>query len=320
MPFPDLTVRPLADAGELGRFLELQYVLDDELADDLASGFRRPEWMWIATRGDRVLARAAWWGPAGAEAPAQFDFLDVDDTLPPDEGAAIGVALVGEALEAILPEGAEPPEYGRFLTPDWREDPAVRQAIETRFAILEKLGARLLVERHRLEWRAGTPLPEPSARLAFRPVRDRDDLVDLMVPVLEGTLDAHSRTGLERMTPREVAERHYDEEFAGYTSPHDWWLIGETASGEPVGFVIPARNDYNAILAYIGVLPAHRGHGYVDDLLAAGTRVLAEQDVPRIRASTDLLNVPMAAAFTRAGYVDFERAVNFTWERRSLGE
>ena len=36
--------------------------------------------------------------------------------------------------------------------------------------------------------------------------------------------------------------------------------------------------------------------------------------MPRIRASTDLLNVPMAAAFVRAGYVNFEHAVNYTWE------
>jgi hypothetical protein len=35
--------------------------------------------------------------------------------------------------------------------------------------------------------------------------------------------------------------------------------------------------------------------------------------VPRIRASTDLGNVPMAGAFARAGYVDLEREVNMTW-------
>ncbi len=48
------------------------------------------------------------------------------------------------------------------------------------------------------------------------------------------------------------------------------------------------------------MLPAHRGNGYADDLLAEGTRILAEQDVPRIRAATDLGNVPMANAFQRA--------------------
>ncbi|MFE5812764.1 hypothetical protein [Streptomyces sp. NPDC056479] len=52
-----------------------------------------------------------------------------------------------------------------------------------------------------------------------------------------------------------------------------------------MGFVIPARNGYNSIIAYLAVLPARRGHGYIDEILAEGTRVLAEQKVPRIRTS-----------------------------------
>ncbi len=84
--------------------------------------------------------------------------------------------------------------------------------------------------------------------------------------------------------------------------------------GEPIGFVIPARNNYHPIInGYIGVLPANRGNGYIDDLLAEGTRILAWHDVPRIRASTDLANAPIARAFQRAGYVNFERELNMAW-------
>ena len=61
------------------------------------------------------------------------------------------------------------------------------------------------------------------------------------------------------------------------------------------------------------MLPAQRGNGYIDDLLAEATRILAEQDVPRIRAATDVGNVPMARAFQRAGYVNFERQITMTW-------
>jgi RimJ/RimL family protein N-acetyltransferase len=78
--------------------------------------------------------------------------------------------------------------------------------------------------------------------------------------------------------------------------------------------VLPARNPYGAIITYLAVLPAHRGHGYIDDILAEGTRVLAGQDVPRIRASTDLGNVPMANAFRRAGYANYQREINMTWD------
>jgi len=57
---------------------------------------------------------------------------------------------------------------------------------------------------------------------------------------------------------------------------------------------------------------AHRGHGYIADILAEGTRVLAAQDVPYIRASTDLGNVPMAAAFHRAGWVTTGHQIDMT--------
>lgn len=80
-----------------------------------------------------------------------------------------------------------------------------------------------------------------------------------------------------------------------------------------MGFVTPARNDYNAIIAYLAVLPRHRGNGYINEILAEGTRILAAHDVPRIRASTDVDNVPMAMAFERAGWVNFERTINMTW-------
>jgi RimJ/RimL family protein N-acetyltransferase len=134
-----------------------------------------------------------------------------------------------------------------------------------------------------------------------------------MTAVLDGTLDAHSRADLSHMSARDAAVRQYEDELAGYSSPREWWRIATLPEGDPVGFVIPARNDYNPIIAYIAVVPQHRGHGYVDAILAEGTRVLAAQNVPRIRASTDLGNTPMAEAFRRAGYVNFERALTMTW-------
>jgi hypothetical protein len=43
-------------------------------------------------------------------------------------------------------------------------------------------------------------------------------------------------------------------------------------------------------------------------------RVLAAQDVPFIKASTDLGNVPMAAAFHRAGWVTYQHQIDMTWD------
>ncbi|MFD5640297.1 GNAT family N-acetyltransferase [Streptomyces anulatus] len=312
---PRLTVRPLSGPDELDLFCALSYVLDHELADDLATGRRVPEWMWVALDGERVVARAAWWTDAAGNEPLALDFFDLDDTLPVPERVAIGVRLLETATAAVLPAGAERPEYGRFVPPDWHEDPVARDVVEARIRVMEETGARMLGERLRLEWRAGTPVPEDSGRLVFRPVTGREDLLALMAPVMEGTLDAHGQADLASgLDVRKAAEKQYDEELAGYSTPMGWWRIAELPTGEPVGFVIPARNNYNPIIAYIGVLPERRGHGYIDDLLAEGTRVLAAEGVDRIRAATDLGNVPMAKSFERLGYVNFERAFNMVWD------
>ncbi|MGW2894039.1 GNAT family N-acetyltransferase [Streptomyces sp. NPDC001212] len=306
-------MRPISGREELDLFCRLPYNLNEELADDLAAGRRRPEWMWVAVHGDRLLARAAWWSRSGGDAPLILDVLDIDDSIPGPDRVDTGVRLLRTAMAATLPDGSRPPEYSRFIPPDWREKALTRQVIEERMTVLERTGARLFVERLRLEWRPGSPVPGPGGRLAFRPVHDAGELVALMTSVLDGTLDAHGRDDLTRMSAHEAAVKHYEDELARYTSPRDWWRVATLPHGEPVGFVVPAHNGYNPILAYIAVLPAHRGNGYIDDILAEGTRVLAEQDVPRIRASTDLGNTPMAQAFHRAGYVNFEREINMTW-------
>jgi hypothetical protein len=312
----DVTIRPITGPGELDLFLQFPYVLNAELADDLEAGRRRPEWMWVALRGDRPEARLAWWGREGDAAPQLMDVFDIDDV----EDAAgqaqrveVGVQLLRTATSHVMSAGAQQPEYSRFLSAGWHEDAAERRAVENRMAALTRTGADLFVERLRLEWRPTAPIPSPGDRLGFRPAGDRTELVALMTQVLDGTLDAHSRDDLTRMSAPQAAAQQYDEELARYKSPRDWWRIATLPSRQPVGFVIPARNDYNAIIAYIGVLPEHRGNGYIDDILAEGTRVLAEQDVPRIRAATDLANMPMARAFGRAGYATFERQINMRW-------
>jgi hypothetical protein len=309
-PQNDITIRSITGAGELDLFCALTYTLDDELADDLASGRRRPAWMWVALRSGHLVARAAWWGSADDAAPSVLDILDVADE--PDR-IEVGVRLLKRALSEIIPAGGRPPEYSRFIPPDWREHASTRRAVEDRMAIAGQIGAQLLAERFRFEWRPGTPIAAPTGRIGFRPVSDEGELLDLMTLTMEGTLDAHSQQDLALMPARQGAIRHFEEELACYSSPRQWWQIATLPGGEPAGFVIPARNNYHAIIAYLGVLPAQRGNGYINEILAEGTRILATHDIPRIRASTDLGNVPMAEAFARAGWVNFERSISMTW-------
>jgi RimJ/RimL family protein N-acetyltransferase len=202
----------------------------------------------------------------------------------------------------------------RFVPPDWHDQPSSRRVVADLMDIVGRLGAELVAERLRFEWRHGMGVPDPAGRLVFRAARDEAEWLDLMAQVMDGTLDAHGRRDLARMSPQAAAARHFGDELAHYRSPREWWRVAARPAGEPVGFVFPARNSYGAIIAYIGVLPAYRGNGYINEVLAEGTRILAAQDVPRIRATTDLGNTPMAAAFTRCGWVNFERSITMAWD------
>ena len=177
----DLTMRPITGPDELDLFNTWPYVLNDEVGGDLAAGRRRPEWLWLALRGDRVVARAGWWSRAGDRHPLVMDIFDIDG------GTDGGVQLLKTALAAVVPADATPPQYSRFLPADWRDDQHTRQAVHDRMEALERTGAKLFVERLRLEWRPGTPVARHSGRLTFRPVRNPGELIELMTRIRAAT-------------------------------------------------------------------------------------------------------------------------------------
>ena len=72
-------MRPMTGREDLYLYCQLPYVLNEELADDLDAGRRRPEWMWMALRGDHLVARLSWWAPQAGGSPFLLDVLDIDD-------------------------------------------------------------------------------------------------------------------------------------------------------------------------------------------------------------------------------------------------
>ncbi|MFL1379925.1 GNAT family N-acetyltransferase [Nocardiopsis protaetiae] len=311
----DLTVRPITGPDELPLFNRFPYLLNDEFAGDLAEGRRHPAWMWLALAGDRPVARLSFWAPHRGDAPLLLDVLDVDDEAADLDRETTLEHLLRTALAATLPEGTVPPEYLRYVSADWRSDPREHRAVAERMAVVEKTGGSLLVERLRFQWDLKDAAPSPGDRLRFREIRDEQEMRDLMARALQGSLDAHHRNELRTKTPEEVVSDEFAEEFGRYSTPRSWWRIAATPDGEPVGFVLPARNVMHPIIGYIAVLPEHRGNGYIDDLLAEGTRVLVEEGGETyIRAATDLGNTPMAEAFARAGYATISRIIDMVWD------
>ncbi|MFI9816517.1 GNAT family N-acetyltransferase [Saccharothrix variisporea] len=289
-------VLPLLAVGGVGAWSDVE-----AFRKRLATTEYRPEWTWIAEEDGEVHAVAVWWGPPEQSEPAALDTLHAragDDRA----------QLAGELLSAAHRSYGTALEYHVLLPADWRDDPESVAALEWRRDAAARAGLTEPVERLRYEWTRDSGVPAPSPRLRFRPEPDDEVFVDLFRRVLEHSLDAASsqeaaKVGAERQARSDVA--FYRDSMVGDRS---WWFVAETPEGEPVGFGLPSRNTSFPVVGYLGVLPEHRGHGYVDDVLAEITRFLAEEagaDV--IRADTDLANQPMAKAFDRMRYTNFAR-------------
>ncbi|MER6539903.1 GNAT family N-acetyltransferase, partial [Streptomyces sp900105755] len=264
------------------------------------AGFRA-DWKRVALREGRVVARAAWWGAPGATEPILINWFDV----------AEGEEEAGAELLRSAPWRVE--ELELDLPTGWRENPAVRTAAETSFTAAGKAGFDLLVERFNYRWTPECGLPERPGRLVFTPEPDDGVFCDALRRIHSVTLDAHARRATEQGGVDQAAQEEMDF-FHWMPSPREWWQIGRTPDGEPVGIHIPGRNPGGPCIGFIGVLPEQRGHGYAYDLLVECTHFLVEQGPFYIGPATDQGNTPMAAHFAKAGYPVVRERVNF-WVR-----
>lgn len=271
----------LPDPGLVGRGL-----MGHTYAMTADGGEYRPEWTWVALRDGVVVARAAWWARPEDEEPIALDWFDFTDA-----DAAVRLLRTAPLLA----------EYSLLLPPGWREKREVREAAQSRIDAAVVAGMKILVERYRYTWTPRCGLPERPGRLEFRPEPDDEVILDVLRRIGRGSLDAHTRH--EVATRGEEAAARVELDLLRWMpSPREWWRLAWTPDGELVGIQVPARNSYQACVAFIGVLPEQRGHGYAYDLLVECTHDLVGYGADGIAAATDQANVPMAAHFAKAGY------------------
>ena len=161
--------------------------------------------------------------------------------------------------------------------------------------LLERLGFRLARVTRRWEWRRDTPVPSPEDPLNYYAAGEAE-LEDAVRRAAAGSLDRRLRPG---------DARWHAELLCGFDHEPGWYEVATEPAGELVGLLAAARVQSQPIVAFVGVVPEHRGRGHSLRLLARATRHLAENGAPTIRADSDELNEPMARTFRRAGYRQF---------------
>ncbi|CAM5340052.1 GNAT family N-acetyltransferase [Streptomyces fumanus] len=290
----DLVVRAL-DASDADVFDALPDPLAAREAHRLTR--HRPDWKRVALRDGAVVARGAWWGGPDDPEPVVLNWFDVAEGEEEAGAELLRTAPWRVDLELNLPDG-------------WRGDPAARAAAETRRAAARAAGYEPLVERLLYRWTPACGLPERPGRLRFRAEPDDAVFFDALRRIHSATLDAHARRAVEEGGLDRAAQEELDF-FHWCPSPRAWWQVASTPDGEPVGIHIPAHNPSGPCVAFIGVLPEHRGHGYAYDLLAECTHLLAGEGARFIAAATDRGNHPMAANFAKAGYPVVRERINF---------
>lgn len=266
----------------------------------LVSGYYRHEWSWVLEENGVIQALVIWWGPSDGDQPFSIDglyFAGDGDPVP------AWTELIKHVLQA-RPAEAEQPEYHLFLSGDWESDPAVVAAVEPRVRAAAAAGLTEVTDRLRYEWLAEYGLPARSTRLRFEPADD-EAFVGVFQRVSEGSLDAATARDIARLGPEAAAREEVELYQTMLVGDRNWWRLAYDAEGKLIGFAIPSANNGGPVVGYLGVLPEHRGNGYINDLLAEITHQLAETGAVQIRADTDFGNVPMAKAFERGGYRNF---------------
>ncbi|WP_406311780.1 GNAT family N-acetyltransferase [Streptosporangium sp. NBC_01639] len=277
----------------------ISWIPADRYLAELAERMYRPEWTWIAEDGDRVVARALWWGQSGSEHPVALDCLYVDASV--SDQVAVAAGLLTAGLRAFRAQGARtPPLYNLTLSNGWRADAAVSAALAWRRQAALAAGLTEEVERLRFEWTPDLGVPASSGRLTFTEASD-EAFLQVFRRIAEGSLDAETRRNLA-VKGAEATARHEMDFYLGCPGKREWWRIAHTSDGAVAGLAIPSATPYSPNVGYLGVVSELRGRGHVDDLLAEITRIHAGNDAELITATTDMANAPMAAAFARAGY------------------
>jgi RimJ/RimL family protein N-acetyltransferase len=278
----------------------------------LAGGFTHLNWCFVAEETGQFLGRVAYWTMPRVGIPQHIVLLDVPWE---DADQTVGTRLLEETAAIMRRRGAT--DLGHALdwpvqAPQWQHFPMQRHTL------LTHVGYTPIRETLRFQWHSGDAVPQATGRLAFRSLPDVGEaaFLDALQQVATGSLDQRDREDRAEYGAEHTARTLY---ALLQTMDYDpaWWQLAYGDTGELVGLVMPAATVSWGTIGYIGVVPEQRGRGYIDDLLARGTAILAARSGQDIIADTDVANAPMANAFRRAGYTQFATRREYNWRDRA---
>ena len=311
-PSPLIDVRSIT-AEEVDRFAGFADPrIRLQLSEAWSNGSSRPEWTLLAESEGRVIARGALitapmgGGVSTLEGTAAFLWADPDH---PRHAEAFRAIIDGLA-DRLAPHG--PTTLDRRLNPETHSD------IDRLRPLLSASGFTLFQEKIGFAWTPAVPVPAAPTvlRLVAYAELGHDGFRQVMAATTAATLDRNDRYYIARCGPEPWADEIMSSMDDGDERS---WLIGFHGD-EPAGFVgVSAFDDHTWTIAHIGVVPDHRGHGHVSELLAAADRAARERGFSAGLSDVDVDNAPMVSAMERAGHRSDLRPWHVWHYRRHVG-
>ena len=264
-----------------------------------ADGSGAPELTFVAQdeAGVPVGRLAFTYGPVAEAMPDVHEALAIGLWLPWDEPNAveIGRRLVVDGIPVLPPS---------VIALDAYANPEYMAAAEVRRAVFEAAEVPLFQEKEGFIWApASSPPPPPEPRLTFRSITETGRALygETMSRATDGTLDRQ-----DRYYAALVGRDGWGPEMLNFLTDADApsWLLGYDADDAVVGYVAIGTfgEERRGTIMHVGVLPEHRGNGYIDALLGAGNEASLKRGFETVVSDVDVDNPPMLAAMERAGH------------------
>lgn len=267
-----------------------------------SEGYIRPEWCFVAEEAGAFIGRVVYWTLPSLDNFFEVDFLEV---LWSANYLEVGTQLLQKSLALLHPPAHAVIQYA-LDTSYPISTSALSASAALRIELLEQLGFSLIRETCRFSFQAASTEIKPSERLVFRTLNEvgEDTFINTIMRVSSNSLDRILQQQMEELGALTTARERFQTLKAFKYKP-TWWQLAYTQDGAVAGLIMPAENDGGPIIGYMGVIPEHRGQGYVNELLAQGTLTLKADGANRVRADADVNNAPMVSAFQRIGYRQF---------------
>jgi ribosomal protein S18 acetylase RimI-like enzyme len=146
-------------------------------------------------------------------------------------------------------------------------------------------------------------LNTPS-RLDYQTYKGDSLFRQTLLRTYEGTLDCPEVNGIRSID--EVVEGHRAQ---GAYDPERWWLV--CRRGGPVGVLMmtamPESGDWE--VAYMGVVPEARGHGFGREMLLHALSEARAADAPSVTLSVDARNQPAWNLYRSLGFEPYDQRI-----------